>query len=87
MIWISTCFFRLNAKKEAQEKRLKERLEEMKRKKEKTMYESTEPVDRIEDLERYWPIKIDLNPHWHCSKEIDSVRFNVLLEVLTIKMW
>ncbi|XP_052104352.1 uncharacterized protein LOC127737558 [Mytilus californianus] len=43
----------LTAKKEAQEKRLKERLEEMKRKKERTMCESVEPSDRLEDFERF----------------------------------
>ncbi|XP_071166776.1 uncharacterized protein [Mytilus edulis] len=43
----------LTAKKEAQERRLKERLEEMKRKKERTMCESVEPSDRLQDFERF----------------------------------
>jgi len=43
---------RLNDKKTAQEKRLKERLEEMKRKKERSCA-SAEPMDRINDLERF----------------------------------
>lgn len=43
----------LTAKKEAQEKRLKERLEEMKRKKERTMCESVDPRDQYEELERF----------------------------------
>lgn len=46
-------FCRLTAKKEAQERRLKERLEEMKRKKERTMCESLEPSDRLQDFERF----------------------------------
>lgn len=41
----------LTARKEAQEKRLKDRLEEMKRKKERSV--SAEPLDSIEDMERY----------------------------------
>lgn len=42
----------LNDKKTAQEKRLKERLEEMKRKKDRSSA-SAEPMDRIDDLERF----------------------------------